>query len=322
VKDVLCGIDLGSRSVKIVLMADGQVVSAKVLETVAFYRDYGRRRDGQLTVDFAALGLGAADAVVATGYGRNTLDIAGATVIPELKAHTLGAVWQTGLTAFTLLDLGGQDSKVIKVRNGKMVDFQTNDKCAASTGRYLENMAAVLGISLEELSRHSANPVELSATCAIFGESELIGRIVEGYPVAELAAGVNYTIFKRVRPMLAALAAKGDTGRVHRRGGDRRGAAVIIGRELGVRVVVPERPQLNGAIGCAVHGMGQEAKRSRPFRSAQMQGAPDGLGAGRTMDGMAPGGARATVLALQRLERRPAPCGYAADGGLSTAISG
>jgi len=261
VKDVLCGIDLGSRSVKIVLMADGQVVSAKVLETVAFYRDYGRRRDGQLTVDFAALGLGAADAVVATGYGRNTLDIAGATVIPELKAHTLGAVWQTGLTAFTLLDLGGQDSKVIKVRNGKMVDFQTNDKCAASTGRYLENMAAVLGISLEELSRHSANPVELSATCAIFGESELIGRIVEGYPVAELAAGVNYTIFKRVRPMLAALAAKGDT--VVFTGGVAIGAALplIIGRELGVRVVVPERPQLNGAIGCAVHGMGLRGEK-------------------------------------------------------------
>lgn len=257
---MVCGIDLGSRSVKIVLLDDGRIATEKVLETVAFYRNFGRRQDGELAVDYAALGLDAGAAVVATGYGRNTLAIAGATVIPELKAHALGAVWQTGLEDFTLLDLGGQDSKVIKVRRGKMVDFQTNDKCAASTGRYLENMAAVLGISLEELSRYSENPVELSATCAIFGESELIGRIVEGYPVAELAAGVNYTIFKRVRPMLAALAARGDT--VVFTGGVAIGAALplIIERELGVRVVVPERPQLNGAIGCAVHALGLVAK--------------------------------------------------------------
>lgn len=255
----MCGIDLGSRSVKIVLMADGRIVSEKVLETVDFYRDYGRRRNGELAVDFAALGLGESEAVVATGYGRNTLAIDGATVIPELKAHVLGAVWQTGLTEFTLLDLGGQDSKVIKVRRGKMVDFQTNDKCAASTGRYLENMAAVLGISLEELSRHSDNPVELSATCAIFGESELIGRIVEGYTVAELAAGVNYTIFKRVRPMLAALTTA--SGTVIFTGGVAIGGALpqIIEREMGVKVVVPARPQLNGAIGCAVHAMSLQA---------------------------------------------------------------
>ncbi len=258
---VLCGIDLGSRSVKIVLLADGRITTEKVLETVEFYRDYGRRQNGELAVDFAALGLGASEAVVATGYGRNTLAIAGATVIPELKAHALGAVWQTGLKDFTLLDLGGQDSKVVKVRRGKMADFQTNDKCAASTGRYLENMAAVLGISLEELSRHSDNPVELSATCAIFGESELIGRIVEGYSPAELAAGVNYTIFKRVKPMLAALTRAGDT--VVFTGGVAVGKALprIIERELNVKVVVPPRPQLNGAIGCAVHAINLIAKQ-------------------------------------------------------------
>ena len=79
----------------------------------------------------------------------------------------------TGLTSFTLLDLGGQDSKVALVREGRIVDFLTNDKCAASTGRYLENMAAALNISLEELGRHHSNPVELISTCAVFGESEL-----------------------------------------------------------------------------------------------------------------------------------------------------
>lgn len=255
---VICGMDLGSRSVKAVLMEEGRITAEKVLETVDFYRSYGRREGGALAVDFAALGLGEADAVVATGYGRNTLDIAGAKVIPELKAHAIGAMWQTGLQDFTLLDLGGQDSKVVKVRRGRMVDFQTNDKCAASTGRYLENMAAVLGISLDELSRCDENPVELSSTCAIFGESELIGRIVEGYSAAELAAGVNQSIVKRIRPMLAALRSEVTvfTGGVALGGA----LARMLERELETKVVVPERPQLNGAIGCAVFGMEKREK--------------------------------------------------------------
>jgi predicted CoA-substrate-specific enzyme activase len=246
-----CGIDLGSRSVKIVLLEQGRIVGMKLFETVEFYRRFGSRNTEGLVVDFDAVGLGKTDKVVVTGYGRNTLDIVGATVIAELKAHMLGALWQTGLTDFTLLDLGGQDSKVIKVRKGKMVDFSTNDKCAASTGRYLENMASVLGIGLDELSGCWKNPVELSATCAIFGESELIGRIVEGHSVAELAAGVNYTIFKRIKPMLTALSS--DT--IVFTGGVAKGEAIcrMLREGLGADVIVPEYPQLNGAIGCVAH---------------------------------------------------------------------
>lgn len=248
-----CGIDLGSRSVKLVIMNPDtkEIKAANVYETAKFYRDYGQKTDHGLAVDFCKLGFPEVVNLTATGYGRNTINIVGATVIPELKAHMLGVIYQTGLTDFTLLDLGGQDSKVIKVRKGRMVDFQTNDKCAASTGRYLENMAAVLGITLEELADYSENPVELSATCAIFGESELIGRIVEGYSTAELAAGVNYTIYKRIKPMLSAL--KSD--KIVFTGGVALGSAIreFITREMGTEVIVPEHPQLNGAIGCAVY---------------------------------------------------------------------
>lgn len=249
---MICGMDMGSRSVKMVLMADDKIQMNQIMATVDFYRKYGKRSEKGMIVDFQALGFGEVDQVVATGYGRNTLDIAGATVIAELKAHTLGAVWQTGLKDFTLLDLGGQDSKVIKVRKGKMVDFQTNDKCAASTGRYLENMASVLDISLDELSKYSENPVELNATCAIFGESELIGRIVEGCSIPEMAAGVNYTIFKRIKPMLTTLFSE----QIIFTGGVALGQAIknMIEKELDVKVVVPQYPQLNGAIGCVVYG--------------------------------------------------------------------
>lgn len=249
---MFCGIDLGSRSVKVVVMNESGVQSSEIFETVQFYRKYGKPTPEGLVVDFNAGGMGEFSGVVATGYGRNTINIKDATVIAELKAHTVGAIWQTGLRDFTLLDLGGQDSKVIKVRKGRMVDFATNDKCAASTGRYLENMATVLGISLEELSGYQENPVELSATCAIFGESELIGRIVEGYSVPELGAGVNYTIFKRIKPMLTSLASE----TIIFTGGVALGKGIgqMIRAELGVQVVVPTYPQLNGAIGCAVHG--------------------------------------------------------------------
>lgn len=251
---MFCGIDLGSRAVKLVLWQDGDVRLERVVETAVFYKNHGVRTAEGLAVRFESLDIEPPQAIAVTGYGRNSLDIVGAQILSELKAHTIGALWQTGLTDFTLLDLGGQDSKVIRVRKGRMDDFQMNDKCAASTGRYLENMAVVLGISLEELSRYYENPVDLSATCAIFGESELIGRIVDGATVPELAAGVNYSIYRRIKPMLTTLA----SDVLVFTGGVALGPAVgyWVEKELGCRVVVPLRPQTNGAIGCALHAAG------------------------------------------------------------------
>lgn len=253
-----CGLDLGSRNVKVALASEEGGFTLLKFETASFYRRYGYCRDGQLAVDFGAFlpeGKGPLK-VVSTGYGRQAAAVAGARAIPEVKAHVLGAVHLTNLADFTLLDLGGQDSKVALVRGGRIIDFMTNDKCAASTGRYLENMAGVLGISLEELGQHYQDPVDLTSTCAIFGESELIGKMVEGYPLSSLAAGVNYSIFKRIRPMLVRLLS--DT--LVFTGGVAQSCALreILSRELGVKVVVPENPQYTGAIGCCV-----EAKFSK-----------------------------------------------------------
>ncbi|MBM7855447.1 putative CoA-substrate-specific enzyme activase [Desulfohalotomaculum tongense] len=246
------GIDLGSRNVKVALLDDNREFSLHKFDTVSFYREHGRLEDGQLVVNLSGLGLGNVNlkAVVSTGYGRQTINLKGARNIPEIKAHVTGAVHLTGLDNFTLLDLGGQDSKVAKVVKGRMIDFETNDRCAASTGRYLENMAAVLDIDMEELSRYYENPVDLTSTCAIFGETELIGKVVEGHPVSNLAAGVNYTIFKRIKPMLIKLSSPTVvfTGGVAGNSALRR----IIERELDVEVVVPKHPQYAGAIGCAV----------------------------------------------------------------------
>lgn len=249
------GIDLGSRSVKVALLNDKGSLTLNKFDTVSFYRKHGRLKEGQLVVDLSAIGLGDVNlkAVVSTGYGRQTINLKGAKNIPEIKAHAAGAVYLTGLEDFTLLDLGGQDSKVAKVVKGRMIDFETNDRCAASTGRYLENMAAVLDISMDELSRYYENPVDLNSTCAIFGETELIGKVVEGHPVSHLAAGVNYTIFKRIKPMLIKLA----SSKVVFTGGVAGNQALrkIIEQELNVEVIVPEHPQYAGAVGCAVTAM-------------------------------------------------------------------
>ena len=267
---MICGMDLGSRAVKLVLFEDGKLQEEKVVETAWFYKNCGVHTKEGFTVDFDTLLSKSPTAMTVTGYGRNSLNIIGADIISELKAHMLGALWQTGLVDFTLLDLGGQDSKVIRVRGSRMDDFLLNDKCAASTGRYLENMAAVLGISLDELSRYYENPVELSATCAIFGESELIGRIVEGVPLPELAAGVNYSIFRRIKPMLISLA----SDIIVFTGGVAMGPAVAhwVRKEVGGQVVVPAYPQLNGAIGCAIYTEQRKDKTEKRLKPTAKEG--------------------------------------------------
>jgi len=251
------GIDLGSRRIKMIALEGNQILWFKSFDTIPFYKQFGGIRKGKLTIDFNALGIdlqkdGTATPVVATGYGRNNIDLENARVIPEIQAHCKGAEFQTGLSSFTLLDMGGQDTKVARVENGLLVDFIMNDKCAASSGRYLESMAGVLDISLEELSRHFQKPLPLNATCGIFGESELIGKIIEGHPLEQLCAGVNNALLKRVLPMLRAF----DKDVLVVTGGVAKNGALIRLLEASTksRVIVPPHPQFNGALGCAVQG--------------------------------------------------------------------
>lgn len=247
----MIGIDLGSRNVKIVRFNNGQVIEHRVYDTIEFYRKYGTSINQRLQLDWEQLQL-PREEVVATGYGKITVELEGAVQIPEIQAHSKGAVFQSKLADFTLLDIGGQDSKVIKIRNSRPVDFMTNDRCAASSGRYMENMAAVLGISLTELASYSQDPVELNSTCAIFGETEIIARIVEGYPLNRIAAGVNHTLFKRFAPMLRKLSS--DVIVMSGGGALNQALKDIIASAAGCQVMVLAEPLLNGALGCCVYG--------------------------------------------------------------------
>lgn len=246
----ILGIDLGSRFVKVAIMEDGIIKEKFKISTVKFYKEYCRY-DGRLKVDFKRLGIEGFDVGVSTGYGRNNVDIESFRIINELKAHAYGAIYQTKLKDFVLLDVGGQDVKVIKVEKGILTDLELNDKCAASCGRYLENMAKILETDLEDLSRYFEDPVELNSTCAVFSESELIGKIAEGYSFESLCAGVNYSLYNRLRPLLSKFKGR----MLLLSGGVAKNMALIeyLKRDFD-EVKVLDEPEFNGAIGCCYFG--------------------------------------------------------------------
>lgn len=264
------GIDIGSREVKLIVLEDGhRVIWRHQLSTASFYRQYCTRalRDSQsmedaegqseltLSVDFEGLGLykhfdkGQPLRGMSTGYGRHHTKLNGLVAINEIKAHAYGAIAQSGLKDFVLLDIGGQDVKILKVEKGIVVDLNLNDKCAASCGRYLENMATALEMSLPELSTYYLEPVTLNSTCAVFSESELVGKMAMGYSVPELAAGVNFALYKRIEPLLRPF----KRSPILLSGGVAKNAALVhyLGQHFSAVEVLADA-QFNGAIGCAV----------------------------------------------------------------------
>ncbi|GMQ62518.1 acyl-CoA dehydratase activase [Vallitalea maricola] len=244
------GIDLGSREVKIAVMEDGRIVKKSKVSTMTFYREYCSF-DGKILVDLSKLEINKIDKAVSTGYGRNNTDLRMFKAINEIKAHVYGGIYQTGLKDFILLDIGGQDVKVVRVEKGLITDLDLNEKCAASCGRYLENMANVLEISLNSMSDYYNNPVELNSTCAVFSESELIGKIAEGIDIKRLCAGVNYSLYKRLKPLMSNFKGKN----LIVTGGVATNKAVKHYLEKDYENIISvDEPQFNGAIGCCYYG--------------------------------------------------------------------
>jgi predicted CoA-substrate-specific enzyme activase len=241
---ISAGLDMGSRAVKLVKAGPDGFIERRVLPAVPFV--LGLRRNGG--IDRQALGIEADWPLVVTGYGRAALPAQPG--ISEIRAHFQGALGQTGLKDFTLVELGGQDSKVIQVEGGRVLDFVTNDRCAAGTGRYLENMIRLLGVDMKQLTQAREAPVEITNTCATFGETEILGRLVEGVPLDRILAGINWSVARRVAQMV----------RRHRPklivfcGGVALNAAIsaMVEELCSCPVLVPPEPQHNGALGCCL----------------------------------------------------------------------
>ncbi|ADL12922.1 acyl-CoA dehydratase activase [Acetohalobium arabaticum] len=245
------GIDLGSREVKVIVMNKNNIIDQFKVSTMSFYRDYCNFA-GRIIVDKDKLDVSQTKIKISTGYGKNNTDLKEFEPINEIKAHTYGAIYQTGLKNFILLDVGGQDVKAVKVEKGLITDLELNEKCAASCGRYLENMANVLEVSLTEMSNYYQDPVELNSTCAVFSESELIGKIAEGAQIERLCAGVNYSMYKRLRPLLTQFKGR----RLIISGGVAYNQAITRYLETDYdQVIALDKPQFNGAIGCCYYGL-------------------------------------------------------------------
>ncbi len=158
--------------------------------------------------------------------------------------------------AKTVVDIGGQDSKGIKIQNGKVVSFVMNDKCAAGTGRFLEVIADALGVPLSrlgELSLSASRPAIISNTCTVFAEAEVISQLASGESVPNLIAGVHDAIATRVFAMVNKLKVEQDVAIT---GGGAKNIGLIKALEtrFGCSVLVPEEPLLTGALGAALIG--------------------------------------------------------------------
>jgi len=251
------GIDLGSRFVKIVQTQDFKEFKKIRLDTVQFLTQpikTGMKKTNHFLA-LTDLGFRPEKSLVVTGYGKHLLGKK-VKAITEIRAHFRGVCFQTGLTDFILVELGGQDSKVLWVQEKKVMDFQTNDKCAAGTGRYLENMARLLNLSVKKLAMESKDPVTINNTCAIFGESEIIGFLMEQVPLNKICAGINDSIARRIIQMIRRypplpLVLCGGVALNN-------GVKALLSLRYGMPVIIPKEPQFNGAIGCCLEEIAME----------------------------------------------------------------
>ncbi len=200
--------------------------------------------------------------VVATGYGRINVPFADKQ-ITEITCHARG-VASFFPDARTIIDIGGQDSKGIKINNGRPIDFVMNDKCAAGSGRFLEIIADTLGIKIEEmgeLALQSKNPAVISNICTIFAEQEVVDKLAEGIPLKNLVAGILESLANRVSRMVKRLKIERE---VILTGGVAKNAGMVqaLSDKLGYPVSVPPEPLLTGAVGATLLGkeIAQKAK--------------------------------------------------------------
>lgn len=250
---ICVGIDAGSRTIKVVV-ADSSSLNV-VASGVA---DQGVRQAELAAQLFdrvlAESGLSRADVsrVVATGYGRNAVDIADTTVT-EITCHAHG-VRHGRPEARTVIDIGGQDSKLLRLEaDGRVRDFAMNDRCAAGTGRFLEVVAARLQVDLADLGSvalRASKPAAISSMCVVFAESEIIGLLAAGEKPENIVAGVQSAIASRI----TAMAGRNISDPVVFTGG----VAMIPGMDralaaaLGHDVITARNPQMTGALGAAI----------------------------------------------------------------------
>jgi len=246
------GIDAGASATKAVIVnKDAEIVSYDIVPSGINFR---ASSEGALRKALESSGLDLTNILytVSTGYGRALVNAKSTS--SEITCISRG-VHRLFPSVRTIIDVGGQDSKAVKIDgNGRVLDFVMNDKCAAGTGRFLEVMSNTLGKSLDELSRlyfKSSKPIKISSTCTVFAESELISFISQGSEIEDVIAGLHEAIAERIYSMSSRIGFEKDvtfTGGVAKN----HGFIDALSKKIGFNPTLPEEPQIICAFGAAL----------------------------------------------------------------------
>ena len=256
-----CGVDVGASATKLVLIDAKRDVLANVVRLSGV--DYAATARACLSEGLKQLDAGATDVVrtVSTGYGRHNVDFRDAS-LTEIHCHGVGC-YHHFPRAMTIIDIGGQDNKVIRLEaSGQRVDFKMNRKCAAGTGAFLEEMALRLGIAASEMNGLAASAeeaVRLNSFCTVFAKTEILAHLRRGVDVASLVKGAFLSVINRVTEMDLL------QGEVVISGGvvaHNPVIAEILAQQLGKPVLVPPHAQFAGALGAALTALKQASAGS------------------------------------------------------------
>jgi (R)-2-hydroxyacyl-CoA dehydratese activating ATPase len=255
------GLDMGSVSIKAVLINDGQMVASGLIPSGGQYKAAAVRLMEE-TLSKAAVGLDDLAGLVVTGLGAQSAPFE-APQISDISCHARGC-FTLFPSARTLIDIGGQFTKTARITaQGSIADFLMSEKCATGSGRFLQVISRILRIPIEEigpLSLQSQSPVEFSTNCAVFAESETISRLAEGAQPADILAGVHRAMAAKVKMLVKRVKLEADvvlTGG----GGEDAGLVQAVGQALGLKILVPENPRLTAAYGAACLAAEPYAKR-------------------------------------------------------------
>lgn len=247
------GIDIGSTSSKCVILKNGkEILGSGVVSLGAGTK--GADLVIEQVLEQAGKKYDEIDVIVSTGYGRNSYEGAAKTM-SELSCHAKGGSFIFD-DVRTIIDIGGQDIKVLNLsENGQLTNFLMNDKCAAGTGRFLEVMAGVLDVDLNdmgELDKEATENTPISSTCTVFAESEVISCMAKKIPIPNIIRGIHGSVATRV----AGLAKRGGLRKpVAMTGGVTKNSGIVraLSRELDTEIMISDDSQLAGALGAALY---------------------------------------------------------------------
>ncbi len=245
------GLDIGSTITKVVIRNEEEICATVIKPTDAEHRRLAHKvmEDalGQLNLSFENITF-----IIATGYGRINVPFADKQVT-EITCHMRGIHWLFP-DVKTIIDIGGQDSKGIKIENGKLVNFVMNDKCAAGTGRFLEVISDVLGVKLEDIGKislRSTRPADISSLCTVFAEQEALLRLSEGTAVEDILAGIHKANASRIHSMIKKIKIEKEVA-ITGGGAKNIGLCKALEEKIGFAVVIPPEPLITGALGAAL----------------------------------------------------------------------